>query len=149
MLEYFISKEYESYFKLIPDIEGIIVDVLEEFVANEEIDVIVTCGGTGCTERDVTPEATLQIIKKQIPGLSEKIRTESASYTPNSYLSRGVSGIVDKTVIINLPGSPTAALQSFQIVEPLLEHLVDQVKNGAKEHEEESTGCGCSCVEFC
>lgn len=134
MLEYFASRNYQSYFKLIPDIQGLISDVIKEFASNDEIDLIITSGGTGCTDRDVTPEATKDVIDREIPGISELIRMESAKFTINSFLSRGVSGIIGKTAVVNLPGSPDGAYQSFLIIEPLLEHLIDQIQNGSKEH---------------
>ncbi|HBD93086.1 MAG: hypothetical protein A2015_06790 [Spirochaetes bacterium GWF1_31_7] len=135
MLEYFASKGYGSYFKLVPDIQGIISDVIKEFSEIKEIDLIITAGGTGCTDRDVTPEATIDVVEKIIPGISELIRYKSSEITLNAFLSRGVSGIINKKVVINLPGSPDGAYQTFKIVEPILEHLIDQVQNGSKDHK--------------
>jgi molybdopterin adenylyltransferase len=87
-------------------------------------DVILTIGGTGFSPRDVTPEATKAIIEREAPGLAEAMRSESLSKSPHAMLSRAVAGIRGKVLIINLPGSPKAALENFQVVLPALEHAV-------------------------
>src|SRR5215469_16030197 len=88
------------------------------------IEVILTTGGTGLTPDDVTPEATLAVIEREVPGLAEAMRAESLKYTPMSMLSRAVTGVAGGSLIINFPGSPKAIAQLFPVVEPVLKHAV-------------------------
>ncbi len=88
-------------------------------------DVIFTTGGTGFAPRDVTPEATEDVIEKKVPGIPEAIRAQSLKITPRAMLSRATAGIRGKTLIINLPGSPKAVRESIAVVLPVLEHAVE------------------------
>jgi len=88
------------------------------------IELILTTGGTGLTPDDVTPEATLAVIERVVPGLAEAMRAESLRYTPMSMLSRAVTGVAGGSLIINFPGSPKAISQLFPVVEPVLKHAV-------------------------
>ncbi len=88
------------------------------------MDVILTTGGTGFSPRDVTPEATLAAIERLAPGLAEAMRSASLEVTPHAMLSRSVAGMRGQTLIINLPGSPKAAIENFEVVSPVLEHAV-------------------------
>jgi len=92
-------------------------------------DVILTTGGTGFAPRDVTPEATAEIIEKLAPGIAEAMRLASLKITPHAMLSRGIAGIRGRTLIINLPGSPKAALENLEVIIPALPHAVDLLKN--------------------
>ncbi len=94
------------------------------------VDLILTTGGTGVGPRDVTPEATIATVERLIPGFAEQMRAEGRKSTERALLSRGVAGIRAKTVIINLPGSPTGAVESLNAIASLLPHTV-QVVNGA------------------
>jgi molybdopterin adenylyltransferase len=89
-----------------------------------EVELILTTGGTGLTLDDVTPEATLAVIEREVPGLAEAMRAESLQYTPMSMLSRAVAGTAGRSLIINFPGSPKAIAQLFPVVEPVLKHAV-------------------------
>lgn len=89
------------------------------------VDVVITTGGTGLSQRDVTPEATLSILDRPIPGIAEEIRRCSIVKIPNSILSRGVAGLRQKTLIINLPGNPGAVEQGMDVVLPVLNQLTD------------------------
>ena len=89
------------------------------------VDVVLTTGGTGFSNRDVTPEASLDVIERLAPGLTEAMRRAGVSITPPAMLSRAVSGIRGKTLIVNLPGSPTGAVQSLEVILPVLEHAVE------------------------
>jgi len=119
--------------KIIPDEFETISDLLKEIADEGGVDIIFTTGGTGFAKRDVTPEATKAIIEKEVPGISEMIRAESAKITNRAYLSRGTSGIRNQTLIINLPGSPKAVRESFEIIEPILEHGLEILKGRATE----------------
>ena len=109
--------------RLVPDDVEAIASTLQE--SAREVQLVVTTGGTGLAERDVTPEATLSVCTRLVPGLAERMRSEGAKKTPLAALSRGVCGIVDRTLVINLPGSPTAAEESLETVLPLLPHALE------------------------
>lgn len=94
-------------------------------MCNDGFDVVFTTGGTGFAPRDVTPEATKAVVEREAPGISEAIRYESLKITPKAMLSRAVSGIRGKTLIINLPGSPKAVSESLEVVLPVLPHAVE------------------------
>lgn len=102
-----------------------LVQTLEEFAAREDINLILTTGGTGLGPRDNTPEATLQVIEREVPGIAEAIRAESLKVTKMAMISRGVAGVASGTLIVNLPGSPKAARESFSVIKPVLVHAVD------------------------
>ena len=93
-----------------------------------QLDVILTTGGTGFAPRDVTPEATRAVIEREAPGLAEAMRAESLKATSHAMLSRAVAGIRGKTLIINLPGSPKAAVENLQMVLPVLAHAVELLR---------------------
>lgn len=121
------------YFKIIPDeIDKIVEDLMN---ASDElkVDLIITNGGTGFSKRDVTPEATLKVIHKQVPGIPEAMRMKSLQITSKAMLSRAVAGIRNETLIINLPGSPKGAVENLQVVMPALRHGIDILKGEASE----------------
>ena len=95
--------------------------------------LIVTTGGTGLTPRDVTPQATLAVIDYQVPGFAEAMRADGRAKTPMAILSRAVVGVRGKTLIVNLPGSPRAALESLAVLEPVLDHALETLR-GPHEH---------------
>lgn len=100
-------------------------------VAAIPIDLILTTGGTGFAPRDVTPEATLAVIERATPGLAEAMRLESLKVTPHAMLSRAVAGIRGRTLIINLPGSPKAAVENMRTLLPVLPHAVELLRDSA------------------
>jgi molybdenum cofactor synthesis domain-containing protein len=105
-----------------------IKNTLLSWTDSSQLDVILTTGGTGFAPRDVTPEATLGVIDKPVPGIPEAMREESLKITPHAMLSRMAAGIRKRTLIINLPGSPKAALENFEVVRPVLEHAVQLLR---------------------
>ena len=117
-------KEY----RIVPDEQDIIAQNLRDLSDNMCVDLIVTTGGTGLTPRDVTPEATLEVIDKRVPGLEEAMRAESIKITPHGMLSRAVVGLRHKTLIINLPGSPKAVRETLAVVLPALPHAVELIR---------------------
>ncbi len=100
---------------------------------SQQAQLVVTVGGTGIAARDVTPEATLAVVEKLIPGISEKMRMEGAKKTPFAALSRGVCGVREKSLLLNLPGSPTAAAESLEAVLHILPHALELL-SGNTEH---------------
>ena len=112
-----------TFTKVIPDDEQTLSDLLCMLCDKDQVDLILTTGGTGFSERDHTPEATLKVIERNADGISEAMRYRSLQVTPRGMLSRGVSGIRKKTLIINLPGSPKA-------VRECLEYVIDPVMHG-------------------
>ncbi len=109
---------------LLPDEESAIRAILTSWADSGEMDIILTTGGTGFSPRDVTPEATRAVIDRDAPGLAEAMRAASLQVTPHAMLSRVVTGIRRKTLIINLPGSPKGAVENLQVVLPVLPHAV-------------------------
>jgi molybdopterin adenylyltransferase len=107
--------------------------LLAGFADSGEADLIITTGGTGLGPRDVTPEATLDVIDREAPGIAEAIRRETAAKAPGAMLSRGVAGVSGATLIINFPGSPKAVAECFEVIRPVLQHAVDLVA-GDTEH---------------
>jgi molybdenum cofactor synthesis domain-containing protein len=118
-----------THTSIIPDDLRQIVDLLQRWADSGEQNLILTTGGTGFTARDVTPEATRKAIDREAPGIAEAMRGGSFKITPHAMLSRAVAGIRKKTLIINLPGSPKAALENFRIVVPALPHAVQLLLN--------------------
>ena len=122
-----------KYYQIIPDEKDIIQAELIKAVDKLHLDLILTTGGTGLGKRDVTPEATLAIIEKEVPGISEIIRSESFKKTNRAILSRGVAGIRKESLIINLPGSPKGVRESLEIVLEALPHGIEILKGQATE----------------
>jgi molybdenum cofactor synthesis domain-containing protein len=117
-------KEYE----IVPDSKDLIAKKLKEWTDNKGIDLIITTGGTGVSPRDVTPEATREVIEKEIPGMSEVMRMESLKKTPHAMISRAVVGIRHHSLIVNLPGSPKAVKENLQAILPALPHTLSKLK---------------------
>jgi molybdopterin adenylyltransferase len=126
-----------SLVEVVPDSRDVISPKLAEWCARGNLDVILTTGGTGFAPRDITPEATRDVIEREAPGLAEVMRAESLKITPHAMLSRAVTGIRGQTLIINLPGSPKGAVESLQAVTGVLEHasqLLREDKNAEAGH---------------
>ena len=117
-------KEYA----IVPDSNDLIANKLKEWTDNKGIDLIITTGGTGVSPRDVTPEATREVIEKEIPGMSEVMRMESLKKTPHAMISRAVVGIRHHSLIVNLPGSPKAVRENLQAILPALPHTLSKLK---------------------
>ena len=113
---------------VVPDERAEIARVLLDWTETGELDLLLTTGGTGFAPRDVTPEATLSVVEKQAPGLAEAMRAASLRVTPHAMLSRAAAGIRGRTLILNLPGSPRAALENLEAVLPVLPHAVQLLR---------------------
>lgn len=107
-------------------------NTLHALTEREDINLIITTGGTGFGPRDNTPEATRAVIEREAPGLAEAMRRETANKTPTAMLSRSVCGIRGKTLIINLPGSPKGVEECFEVIRPVLRHAIDQISGDTK-----------------
>ncbi|AYF55261.1 molybdenum cofactor biosynthesis protein (plasmid) [Clostridium novyi] len=128
------KEEYKiEYYKVIPDEMDEIIEEIIKASDNLKVDLILTNGGTGFSKRDITPEATFKVMHKEAPGISEAMRLNSLKITPKAMLSRGVSGIRNNTLIINLPGSPKGAVENIQVVLPALKHGIEILKGEVSE----------------
>lgn len=126
IVDFFKEKGWEvSEYTIVPDEVRIIKDKLTYICNSEKANLIITTGGTGFSLRDVTPEATEKVIEKKVPGFSEIIRIEGQKRTPRAILSRGISGIRKKTLIINLPGSIKGVKDSLELIYRPLPHGLD------------------------
>jgi molybdenum cofactor synthesis domain-containing protein len=114
-----------SKYEIIPDDYQIIKNKLIEWSDIDQLDVILTSGGTGFSQRDITPEATRAILDREAPGIVEAIRCHSLKITPHAMLSRAVSGIRKSSIIINLPGSPKAVKENLEVILSILPHAVE------------------------
>lgn len=110
---------------VLPDDFWVLRETLTVWADRGDLDIILTTGGTGFSPRDVTPEATLGVIQRQAPGLAEAMRAASLAKTPHAMLSRGVAGMRGSVLILNLPGSPKAAVENLEVVLPVLAHAVE------------------------
>lgn len=124
--------EVVSY-KLIKDEKDMLKDEIIKICDNNIADLIITNGGTGFSKRDITPEATKEVIEREIPGISEYMRMESSKITKRAILSRGVSGIRNNSIIINLPGSPKGAIENLNFVIDILLHGIEILSGQATE----------------
>ena len=115
---YIVAKEI-----LTDDLEPLAAK-LREYADRPDVNLVVTTGGTGFGLRDNTPEATLQVIEREAPGLAEAMRIQTLKNTPMAMISRGVCGIRSSALIVNLPGSPKAVLESFEVIKPVLSHAI-------------------------
>ena len=120
-------------YTILPDDRDTISGTLIEWADRGGIDLILTTGGTGLAPRDVTPEATLDVVERLVPGFSEAMRAESIRKTPRGMLSRGVCGIVKRTLIVNLPGSPKAVRECLDAILPALPHGVEMLTGRGSE----------------
>jgi len=120
-----------KYYDILPDEKKLIKEKLIEYC--KMVDLILTTGGTGLGPRDVTPEATIEVIDRQIPGIAEAMRIEGLKKTRRAMLSRAVSGVRGKTLIINLPGSPKAVKENLEIILGVLPHAIEKIKGDTSE----------------
>ena len=120
-------------YAIVPDEKELIVEKLVRWADEDKLDVLFTTGGTGLTPRDVTPEATLSVVDRIVPGFAEAMRAESLRKTPMAMLSRAVVGTRGKCLIINLPGNPKAVRECLEVILPALPHAVETLRGQAGE----------------
>lgn len=114
--------------ELIPDDQELIEVKLMGWADSGALDLLLTCGGTGVSPRDVTPDATLRVVERVIPGFGEEMRRKSLEKTPNALISRAVAGIRGRSLIVNLPGSPKGAIENLEAVWPAIPHAVAKIQ---------------------
>lgn len=119
------------YSEILPDEKELIKERLIEY--STKVDLIITTGGTGLSPRDVTPDATIEVADRLIPGIAEWMRVEGMKKTPRSILSRAVAGVKGQTLIINLPGSPKAVKENLAVILDVIPHAVEKIKGDTKE----------------
>lgn len=123
----------EPLLEILPDDRRIIARRLAAWADDLRLDVILTCGGTGVAPRDVTPEATGDVIDRQVPGFGERMRAVSFQKTPSALISRALAGIRGGTLIVNLPGSPRAAVENLEAVWEAVPHLVAKLQGDDRD----------------
>ena len=121
-------------YEIVPDEVQVIASKLIEWADRGDVDVILTSGGTGLGPRDVTPEATLSVVDKVVPGFAEAMRAKTLAVTPFAMLSRAVAGVRKRCLIINLPGSPKAVHECLEVIMPTITHAVEIIKGEVTEH---------------
>ena len=126
--------------EVVPDEKDVIAGKLASWADQGDVDIILTTGGTGLSERDVTPEATTSILDKVVPGFAEAMRAKTYSLTPLAMLSRAVAGIRRRCLIINLPGSPVAVQECLRVILPAIPHAVEIITGEVTEHQTPDIG---------
>jgi molybdopterin adenylyltransferase len=121
-------------YEIVPDELEIISARLVAWADGGEVDIICTNGGTGLAARDVTPEATLAVVDKNVPGIAEAMRARSLEKTPMAMLSRAAAGLRGRCLIVNLPGSPKAVRECLEVILPAIPHAVEIIKGEVTEH---------------
>jgi len=128
------AEGHEVARRVVPDDRDAIAEAIAELA--EEAAIVLTTGGTGLAPRDVTPEATAEVLERVVPGIAEAIRADSIAKTPHALLSRGISGVRGDTLVVNLPGSPGGCRDGFEVLRPALAHAISLLAGKPTAHKQ-------------
>ena len=134
LVELLGAEGYEVERRVVSDDREAIADAIVELA--EEAKLVLTTGGTGLGPRDVTPEASAEVIDRPAPGIAEAIRADSIAKTPHGLLSRGIAGVRDRTLVVNLPGSPGGCRDGFAVLQPALRHALELLAGEQTAHRQ-------------
>ena len=134
LAELLAADGYDVERRVVADERDAIADAIAELA--EDASLVLTTGGTGVGPRDVTPEATAEVVDRDVPGIAEAIRADSVGKTPHGLLSRGIAGVRDRTLVINLPGSPGGARDGFAVLQPALRHALELLAGEPTAHRQ-------------
>jgi molybdopterin adenylyltransferase len=134
LAELLAAEGYELERRVVPDDREAIADAIVELA--EDAALVLTTGGTGLGPRDVTPEASAEVIDRRAPGIAEAIRADSVAKTPHGLLSRGIAGVRDRTLVVNLPGSPGGCRDGFAVLQPALRHALELLAGEQTAHRQ-------------
>ena len=134
LAELLTAEGYELERRVVPDDREAIADAIVELA--ESASLVLTTGGTGLGPRDVTPEASAEVIDRAAPGIAEAIRADSIAKTPHGLLSRGIAGVRDRTLVVNLPGSPGGCRDGFAVLQPALGHALELLAGEPTAHRQ-------------